>query len=35
MELGKLLAGGYGSPAQCMAALKERVDAAAAPHRNR
>jgi multiple sugar transport system substrate-binding protein len=32
-ELGKLLAGQYGSPAQCMAVVKERVDKAAAPFR--
>ena len=32
-ELGKLLAGQYASPAQCMATLKERVDKAAAPYR--
>jgi multiple sugar transport system substrate-binding protein len=32
-ELGKLLAGQHGSPRQCMAAVKERVDKAAAPFR--
>ncbi len=32
-ELGKLLAGQYASPDQCMATIKERVDRAAAPFR--
>lgn len=32
-ELGKLLAGQYASPAECMTTLKERVDKAAAPYR--
>jgi len=34
-ELGKLLSGQGGSPAQCMAAIKERVDKAAAPFRSK
>ena len=34
VELGKLLAG-QGTPEQCMATLKQRVDKAAAPFRNR
>jgi multiple sugar transport system substrate-binding protein len=33
MELGKLLAGQYGTPDQCMAAIKQRVDKLAAPFR--
>jgi len=33
VELGKLLAGQHGSPAQCMAAIKEQVDRLAAPFR--
>jgi len=32
-ELGKLLAGQYDSPRQCMATVKERVDRAAEPFR--
>jgi multiple sugar transport system substrate-binding protein len=32
VELGKLLAG-QGTPAQCMATIKERADKAAAPYR--
>ena len=34
-ELGKLLSGQQASPAQCMAAIKERVDDLAAPFRTR
>ncbi|MGE0715091.1 MAG: ABC transporter substrate-binding protein [Alphaproteobacteria bacterium] len=34
-ELGKLLAGGYGSPAQCMGSIREQVDRVAAPFRGR
>jgi multiple sugar transport system substrate-binding protein len=33
-ELGKLLAGQYGSPEQCMAAIKEQADKSAAPFRS-
>lgn len=33
VELGKLLAGQYGDPGQCMATIKERVDRSAAPFR--
>ncbi|MCC7274717.1 MAG: extracellular solute-binding protein [Alphaproteobacteria bacterium] len=35
VELGRLLSGQYGSPDQCMAAIKERVDRSAAPFRRR
>ena len=34
VELGKLLAGQYSSPEQCMAAIKEQADNSAAPFRN-
>ena len=34
VELGKLLAGQYSSPEQCMAAINERADKSAAPFRN-
>jgi hypothetical protein len=33
VELGKLLAGQYHSPHQCMATVKRRVDKAAEPFR--
>jgi multiple sugar transport system substrate-binding protein len=33
VELGKLLAGQYASPEHCMAAIRQRVDKAAAPFR--
>ena len=34
VELGKLLAGQYSSPEQCMAAIKGQADTLAAPFRN-
>jgi multiple sugar transport system substrate-binding protein len=34
VELGKLLAGQYSSPEQCMAAIREQADKSAAPFRN-
>ena len=33
VELGKLLAGQYDSPQQCMSTLKKRVDKTAKPYR--
>ena len=35
VELGKLFAGRHASPEACMAAIKQRADALAAPHRGR